>query len=188
MGKRAELEIEAIRLYAEGNEIPAIAAALEVSENSLRKWKARAGTEWADARKAARADRIVAIEDIGSRLRRSREIASQITGSARDQGAVGLVLNQSVQTMLYDLMEKIDTTTAIDPDDMGKMSKLIGNITLALGRTEQAASRNLKTAAEIRKTALNDAAAAVESEAKRQGASAATIDSLRAAIMQELSA
>jgi hypothetical protein len=41
---------------------------------------------------------------------------------------------------------------------------------------------------EARKKALEEAGQAVEKEAKKQGASAATIDALRAAIMEELTA
>lgn len=168
MGKRQELEMAAIRLYADGNEIPAIAVTLDVSENSLRDWKRRAGPEWDDARRAARSAQLADMEDVGARIRRSREIAAQITGSAKDQSAVGMVLNQTVQTMLYDLMSQIDTA-AIDPEQLGTMSKLIANLTLALGRTEQAAARNQKTAAEIRKQLLEEVTKKVDADTKATG-------------------
>lgn len=171
MGKRQELELEAMRRYAEGMEIPAISVEIGVSENSLRDWRKRAGTEWDDARRAARQSQIASMEDVGSRLRRSREIATQMMGSAKDQSAVGMVLNQTLQTMLYDLMSQIDTT-AIDSDDMKNMSKLLGNFSLILGRTEQSASINLKREQEIRKQALNDAADSVEKAAVQQGMNA----------------
>jgi len=187
MGKRQELEIEAIRLFADGEEIPAISARIGVSENSLRQWKKRAGTEWQEARKAARQSSLVDIEDIGARIRRSREIAAQITGSAKDQGAVGMVLNQTVQTMLYDLMSQIDTAN-IDPEEMGRMSKLIANLTLALGRTEQAAAINLKREKEIRKQALDEAAKAVDeiaaaSKGKKGGLTDEAADMIRRKIL-----
>jgi len=175
MGKRQELELEAIRLYADGNEIPAISTLIGVSENSLRDWKRRAHPEWDEARRAARKDKLASMEDVGSRLRRSREIASQLMGSSKDQSAVGMVLNQTLQTMLYDLMDQLDTS-AIDPDNMKNMSKLLGNISLALGRTEQAASINLKREKEIRKDerekALQDAGNAIEKAAIQQGMNA----------------
>lgn len=187
MGKRAELELEAIRRYAEGIEIPAISAEIGVSENSLRTWKKRAGTEWDDARKVARQSQIASMEDVGARLRRSREIASQMMGSSKDQGAVGMVLNQTLQTMLYDLMNQLDTA-AIDPEDMGHMSKLLGNISLALGRTEQAASINLKREREIRKDerekALQDAAEKAANTAQQAGVSPDTIQIIRRDILR----
>ena len=56
------------------------------------------------------------------------------------------------------------------------MSKLLGNISLALGRTEQAASINLKREKEIRKDerekALQDAGNAIEKAAIQQGMNA----------------
>lgn len=183
MGKRAELELEAIRRYAEGMEIPAISAEIGVSENSLRTWKKRAGTEWDDARKVARQSQLASMEDVGARLRRSREIASQIIGNAQDQSAVGMVLNQTLQTMLYDFMNQLDTAT-IDPEDMGKVSKLLGNLSLVLGRTEQAASINLKREREIRKQALEDAAQTVETTAKQAGVSEETIQIIRRDVLR----
>jgi DNA-binding transcriptional regulator YiaG len=177
MGKRQELELEAIRRYADGMEIPAISEALGVSENSLRDWKKRAGTEWQDARTSARQSQLVSMEDVGSRLRRSREIASQLMGSSRDQGAVGMVLNQTLQTMLYDLMNQMDTA-AIDPDELGKVSKLLNNISLALGRTEQAASINTKREREIRKDEREKAAETATEIARQAGVSPDTVDKI----------
>ena len=183
MGKRQEQELDAIRLYAEGNEIPAIADELGVSENSLRKWKKRAGTDWQDARRVARKSQLVDMETVGSRLRRSREIAAQMAGSAKDHGEVGLIINQGLQTMIYDAMERLDTIN-VDPDALGKLSKTIGNLTLALGRTEQAASINLKREKEIRKQALEDAAKTVETSAKAAGVSAEAIQEIRRDVLR----
>jgi hypothetical protein len=186
MGKRADMELEAIRRYAEGMEIPAISAEIAVSENSLRKWKTRAGTEWGDARKAIHRSGIASMEDVGARMRRVRHMASEITGNAQDQSALGLVLNQTLQTMLYDLMNQMNTA-AIDPDDMGKLGKLLGNLSLVLGRTEQAASINLKREAEIRKhereKTLQDAAEMVKKTATKAGADDELIERIRADIL-----
>lgn len=176
MGKR-DHELDAIRLYADGMEISDISKLSRdqgwyVSENSLRAWKKRAGTEWDDARAAARKTQLADMEDVGSRIRRSREIASQLMGSSKDQSAVGLVLNQTLQTMLYDLMNQM-RTSEINPDEMGNISKLLVNLSLVLGRTEQAASMNLKREQDIRKEerekALQDAAAVVGETARAQG-------------------
>lgn len=185
MGKRQDSELEAIRLYAAGKEIPAIAAELGVSENSLRKWKSRAGTEWQDVRRAARQSQLVSIEDVGSRLRRSSEIATKMAGSAKDQGTVGLILNQSLQTMIYDVMEKIDTMN-VDPDEIGRVTKMINTLTLAHGRTEQAGSINLKREAEIRKQTLAEAIKAVDEVAatgKKGGLSDEAANEIRRKIL-----
>jgi len=183
MGKRAELEIEAIRLYADGCEIPAISRELGVSENSLRDWKKRAGTEWDDARKAARVDQIAVIEDVGSRLRRSREITAQLMGNAKQQGAMGLILNQTLQTMLYDLMGQIRTVELFDADQMSATIDQLDVLTRSLQRTEQAASVNQKREAEIRQNERERAAEQVDKIAKKGGLSADTVQELRRQIL-----
>jgi uncharacterized protein YjcR len=183
MGKREELEIAAIRLYAEGMEIPAISRELGVSENSLRAWKKRAGHEWDDARKAARADSIAAFEDVGVRLRRSREITSQLMGDARGQGHMGLILNQAMQTMIYDLLGQIQTTDLGEYNMEATIAQL-NVLTRALQRTEQAASVNLKREQEIRKQALDDVAKAVDKVEQAEGKKAMTSERLRAIIRE----
>ena len=179
MGKRAELELAAIRLYAEGVDIPAIATELSVSENSLRKWKAWAGTEWDDARKAARKDQLTALEDVGARLRRSREITARLVGDAQGQGAMGLVLNQTLQTMLYDLLGQMQTSGIVDIETMAATIAQVKDLTLVLQRTEAAANLNLKREAEIRKRITEEAADKVSEVAKQEGVSAETIQRIR---------
>ncbi|NVO00024.1 MAG: DUF3486 family protein [Geobacteraceae bacterium] len=188
MGKRQDHELMAIRLYADGMEIPEISQKSKeegwyVSENTLRKWRDRAGTEWQDARKAARASTLVNMEDVGSRIRRSREIASQIMGDAKDQSALGLVLIQTLQTMLFDLMGQINTVS-VDPDELGGLTKMVTNLTLALGRTEQSMSRNQQNAAEIRKQTTEKAAEIAGDTAKQAGVSAETIAIIRRDILR----
>jgi hypothetical protein len=170
MGKR-DREIDAIRLYADGTEIPDIAKISKkegwyVSENTLRDWKKKAGPEWDDARAAARKSSLVNMEDVGSRLRRSREIASQLMGDSKDQGAVGMVLNQALQTGIHDLIGQIQTINFGDDDAVDRNIERINKLTLSLGRTEQSASINQKREREIRKDerekALQDAADAVK--------------------------
>lgn len=180
MGKRQELEIQAIRLYADGMEIPAISQELGVSENSLRDWKKRAGNEWDEARRTARKDQIVAIEDVASRLRRSREITARLTGDVKEQGTMGLVLNQTLQTMLYDLLGQVQT---VEIGDMPGTVDMVKNLTLALARTEQAAVLNQKREAEIRKAAIEQAAATAVVEVKKGGLSDEAADQIRRKIL-----
>ena len=179
MGKRAENEMQAISLYAGGNEIPAIAAALGVSENSLRDWKKRAGTEWVDARQAARADRLVAIEDVGSRLRRSREITTQMIGDARGQGAMGVILNQTIQSMLFDLLGQLPTTGEINLDATIDQVKALA---LTMQRLETSAARTAKTDQEIRKKALDEVSKKVDDAT--QGGAAMTAERFKEIIRE----
>jgi hypothetical protein len=168
MGKREELESRAIDLYAGGMGIAQISAELEVSENSLRKWKERAGSEWDDARAAFRRGQVASYEEIGARMVRVREIAAKMTGNIQDQSQMGQILNQSVQAMLFDVMGQIQTGI-VDPESLPDVIKQINTIAQTLQRTEQAANLNLRREKEIRKLALEDAADAVEQAAVQQG-------------------
>ncbi len=178
MGKRAELELEAIRLYAEGKEIPAIAETIGVSQNSLRDWKKRAGDEWDDARQVTRQSVIANTEDAGSRVRRSREIASQLMGDARSQSDLGLGLNQALQTGIYDLIGLIQTVDMADDDAINRAMERVNLLTLSLGRLETAAFRNTKNEQEIRKKALEEAAKTATSTARQAGVSEETVDAI----------
>lgn len=168
MGKRSELEPRAISLYAEGMEIPQISAELSVSENSLRAWKSRAGTEWDDARAAFRKGQVASFEDVGRRVQRAREITSRMTGDAKSQGTMGQILNESLQTMLFDVMGQMQTAM-LDEEKMDASIDRMKALAQILQRAEQAANLNLKREAEIRKQALADAADAVEKAAVQQG-------------------
>lgn len=169
MGKRSDLEPRAISLYAEGMEIPQISVELEVSENSLRDWKKRAGTEWDEARAGFRKGQVASFEDVGRRVQRAREITSRLTGDAKSQGAMGQILNESLQSMLYDVMSQMQTACLLDPESMDASIAQMTRLATILQRTEQAANLNLKREAEIRKSALTDAADAVEKAAVQQG-------------------
>lgn len=165
MGKRSELEPAAIRLYADGMEIPQIAAELGVSENSLREWKKRAGKEWDEARANFRKGQVASFEDVGRRVQRAREIADRISVDARIQGKVGSVLNQSLQTMVYDVMEQMQTTGILDPETMTATIDQMKGLALTIQRMETAANQNLKREAEIRKQTIEAAVTEVKKKA-----------------------
>jgi len=166
MGKRSDLEPRAISLYAEGMEIPQISVELEVSENSLRDWKKRAGSEWDDARALFRKGQVASFEDVGRRVQRAREITSRLTGNAKSQGAMGQILNEGLQTMLYDVMNQMQTTALLDPEKMDASISQMKGLAQILQRSEQAANLNLKREAEIRKQALDDVDKAVDGAAQ----------------------
>ena len=179
MGKRSEQEPEAIRLYAEGKETPQISAELGVSENSLRAWKKRAGSEWDEARAACRKGMVASFEDARARLRRSREITDRISGDLQSQGDMGAIINGALRTMMYDVVNQITTTDILDAEQMTATIDQMNRLTLMLNRAETAAERNRKTAKEIRKQALEDAAKTMEATAKQEGVSAESIQRIR---------
>ena len=180
MGKRAGKEQSAIELYAGGTEIPQIAIELSVSENSLRTWKKRAGNEWDEARAACRKGMLASMEDVGSRLRRSREIAAALGGKASLQGSgeMGQVTNELLRTLLWDISAQVQTT-ALDPEEMKGTIKQLTNLCLGVQRLEAASNLNLKREAEIRKQAFEQAAETVEKTALLEGVSAETILKIR---------
>lgn len=167
MGKRGEQEDRAIALYAEGKEIPEISQLLGVSETSLRKWKKHAGAEWAEARAAVRKSYIGSFEEVGARLRRSREISDRLTGDLLHQGNMGIVINETLRSMMFDILNQVSTAD-IDPEMMGATIKQINQLTLTLQRAEAAANLNLKREAEIRKQTLESAVKVVEEVAARK--------------------
>lgn len=174
MGKRAEKEQAAIELYASGSEIPQISAELGVSENSLRAWKKRAGSEWDEARAVCRKGMLASMEDVGSRLRRSREIAAALGGKAGLQGMgdMGNLVNELLRSVLWDLSTKVQTDGVMGGEEMSATIDQLKGLALTMHRLEGAANLNLKREAEIRKQAITDVADVVEKAAVQQGMNA----------------
>lgn len=126
----------------------------------------------------------VRMEQVGAKLRQSREIAKMWIGrlGAEPQGEVGKLLNEMVRALAFEAtMNMAEGEAPIEP-------KMLRDMAIAIEKLEKATSENVKREAEIRKQIREDAAKAVEAEAKQRGVSGATIDALRAAIMQELGA
>lgn len=184
MGKRSELEPQAIERFAAGMEIPQISIELGVSENSLRDWKKRAGNEWDEARSNFRKGQTASFEDFGKRVARAKQIADRIGGDAKIQSKLGLGLNQGIQTMLVDIMEQMETNCLIDPDKLESSLSQIQRVASILQKTEQAANLNLKREKEIRQQALEDAAKAVETTGKQAGISPETIEIIRRDVLR----
>ncbi|MFH1984133.1 MAG: DUF3486 family protein [Pseudomonadota bacterium] len=125
----------------------------------------------------------VRMEEVGAKLRESREVAKMWIGQLGSEpaGEVGKLLNEMVRTLAFRVaMRASEGDDDIDPKDLKALA-------IAVHRLEMAAEKNAKVEEQIRKKAKEKAAQAVETEGKRIGAGAATIDALRAAIMQELS-
>jgi alpha-D-ribose 1-methylphosphonate 5-triphosphate synthase subunit PhnL len=130
------------------------------------------------------------MDQVGERLRQSRAVAEMWIGKlgATPQGQMGHLINEILRTLAFDMSMSLqdEAVAAVNAEDRAGVIDMLKNLSLSVVRLERAASENVKREAEIRKQAKAQAAEAVEAEAKRQGASAATIDSLRQAIMSEL--
>jgi len=110
------------------------------------------------------------MDEVGAKLRQSREIAKMWIGKlgTEPQGEVGKLLNEMVRTLAFEAtMEMADGTEPIQP-------RMLRDLSIALEKLEKAASENVKRDQDIRDRALEDAAQAVE-----KGASAEQIRALR---------
>jgi hypothetical protein len=117
------------------------------------------------------------------RYRQAQEVAKVWVGRLEEnpKGDVGRMLSELLRTVAFSTMDQMGLDGGEDPEpkDIHFLARAIKDLASA---DKISADRELT----IRKKAREDAAKAVEAEAKRQGAGAATIDALRAAIMQEM--
>lgn len=105
------------------------------------------------------------MEDVGAKLRQSREIAQMWIGrlGAEPQGEVGKLLNEMVRTLAFEsAMNMAEGEITVEP-------KMLKDLSIAIERLERAATTNVKREEEIRKRALADAADRVEEAAQQSG-------------------
>ncbi len=87
------------------------------------------------------------MEDVGAKLRQSREVAKMWIGKlgAEPQGEVGKLLNEMVRTLAFEVtMGMAEGEDPIEP-------KMIKDMAIAIERLEKAASENTKREEEIKK-------------------------------------
>jgi len=127
----------------------------------------------------------VKMEKVGEKLRQAREVSRMWIGEmgSEPQGEVGKLLNEMVRGLAFRVAMKAseDDVDDIDP-------KLLKSLAISVYRLEKAAKENMDLEKKIRDAERAKAVQAVEKAAKKQGAGAATIDALRAAIMSEIAA
>lgn len=105
------------------------------------------------------------MEEVGSRLRQSREVAQMWIGKlgAEPQGEVGKLLNEMVRTLAFEAtMKMAEGEEAIEP-------KMLKDMAIAIERLERAASENTKREQEIRSKTLEEAANRAGEAAAAQG-------------------
>lgn len=124
----------------------------------------------------------VRMEEVGQKLRHMREISRQWIGELGTvpEGEVGRLLIEVVRGLAWDAATRLSEGTEAPPP------KLIRELSVAVERLQRSARSSLDYERELRRQTAEAAERAVESEGQRQGASAASIDALRAAIRQEL--
>ncbi|MFZ5760956.1 MAG: DUF3486 family protein [Thermodesulfobacteriota bacterium] len=121
----------------------------------------------------------VKMDEVGKRLRQSREVAGMWINrlGAEPQGKVGHLLNEMVRTLAFEAV--LDFS---EGDDKAS-PKMIKDLATAIHRLERASSENVKREEEIRRKALADAADQVAKVAKHGGMSAATVQQIRTEIL-----
>lgn len=120
----------------------------------------------------------------GEKLQQSREVAKMWIGKlgAAPQGQVGNLVNEVLRTLAFDLSLKLQDAELSEESIPG----VIGNLkalALAVQRLEASSTMNVKRETEIRKQALEQAAEAVEDEARAQGMDAEQADFWRRKVL-----
>jgi hypothetical protein len=112
---------------------------------------------------------------VGDRIRQSREMGEMFVAKvgAAPQGQTGLMINEILRTLAYDLSEKLLDADLDKPEDLPGVIDQVKALSLTMQRLESAATTNVKRDSEIKKTAredaLRDAANVVGEEARAQG-------------------
>lgn len=116
----------------------------------------------------------VKMEEVGAKLKQSREMADMWIGKfgAAPQGKLGLLITEMLRTLAYEVTQKIMDADFTDPEALDSTIKQAGNLALMAERLERSTSVNVKREQEIRKLALQDAADNVEKAAVQQGLNA----------------
>lgn len=119
------------------------------------------------------------MEQVGAKLRQSREVAEMWVGKlgAQPQGQVGHLLNEMVRTLAFDCaMNLSEGDEPIPP-------RMLKDLSIAVERLEKAASENVKREEDIRKQERERAADQAAKIAKKGGLSSDTVQEIRRQIL-----
>lgn len=126
------------------------------------------------------------MERFAEKNRQARQVAEayleKIGGDTRNQ--LGKVVNEQIRLMAFDLIGEIE-----DMKENGQavgidvLTDLIFKVSKGLKELEQAEKLNAERSDAIRKAALSEAVAAVETTAKSNGLSAETVDRIKKQIL-----
>jgi hypothetical protein len=129
----------------------------------------------------------VKMEEVGSKLRQSRDVAEMFIGKvgAAPQGQMGLLINEILRTLAFDISLKIQDADLKDPETLASTISQVKALALATQRLEQSATINVKRATEIRQQALADAVKVIDEVAtgKKGGLSDDAANEIRKKIL-----
>ncbi|MDA8413013.1 MAG: DUF3486 family protein [Desulfobacteraceae bacterium] len=123
----------------------------------------------------------VRMEEVGAKLRQSREVAQMYIAQvgAAPQGQSGLLINEMLRSMAFEVSLKMQEADAGDPESMAATINQLKNLALTMQRLEQSATINVKRENEIKRQALEEATKTMEATAKSEGVTAETIQRIR---------
>jgi hypothetical protein len=128
---------------------------------------------------------------VDGRIRQQREVSEMFIAKvgAAPQGQSGLMINEILRTLAYDLTEKlIDIDLEDEETNLPAVIEQVKALSLTMQRLESAATNNVKRDNEIRKQerekALQDAVKTVETSAKQAGISDETIQIIRRDVLR----
>lgn len=126
------------------------------------------------------------MEEVGSKLRQSREIADMYISrvGASPQGQTGLLINEMLRAMAFDLTLRLQDADISDPESMTATIDQLKSLALGMQRLEQSATINVKRETEIKKQAFTEAADKAAATAKQAGISEETIQIIRRDVLR----
>jgi hypothetical protein len=128
----------------------------------------------------------VKMSEVGEKLRQSRDVAQMYIDKvgAAPQGQMGLLINEILRTLAFDISLKIQEADLKDPETLASTIDQVKALALATQRLEQSASINVKRAGEIRRQALDDVAKKVDQVAAENGGGPMTPERFREIIRE----
>lgn len=130
----------------------------------------------------------VRMNEVGERLRQSREVAQMWIGKlgAQPQGEMGNLINEMIRSLSFDVSLLL-SEGELTADSLPGMIEMLKDLSLTTARLEKASSENVKREAEIRKQererAAEEAANAAEGALASQGMSREAIASIKRDIL-----
>ena len=124
------------------------------------------------------------MRDVGDKLRQSRAVAEVWVAKlgAQPQGQMGLLINEMLRTLAFDLTLKLQDGELTEESMPGVIDQL-KHLSLSVMRLERAASENIKRETEIRRQAKEAAAEAAEQVGTRRGLSPEAVAEIRREIL-----
>lgn len=124
------------------------------------------------------------MREAGEKLRQSREVAKMWIGKlgAAPQGQTGLLVNEILRTLAFDLSLKLQDAELNEESIPGVVSQL-KSLALAVQRLEASSTMNVKREDDIRRQERERAAEQVSKIAKSGGMSAATVQQIKSEIL-----